>query len=222
MTPITGDQYEISAGGYQATITELGAGLRLFSHDGEPAIAGYGPDELPPGAAGQLLAPWPNRVDSGRYTIDGQAFQLDLSEPAAGNAIHGLTRWAAWQPVHQDPASVRLRLRLPGQQGYPFILELEAEYQVAADGLTVTVTGRNTGSRPAPFGLGAHPYLTTGAVTVDQCELLLPAARWLPAGDRGIPAGPPQDVAGSPLDFRAARLIGATRLDHAFTGLTRA
>ena len=34
-------------------------------------IAGYQPDELPPGAAGQLLAPWPNRIDGGRYSLGG-------------------------------------------------------------------------------------------------------------------------------------------------------
>lgn len=222
MTPITGDQYEIAAGAYRAVITELGAGLRELSRDGEPAIAGYQPDELPPGAAGQLLAPWPNRVDGGRYTVNGETYQLDISEPAAGNAIHGLTRWAAWQPAGREAAAVRLALRLPGRQGYPFSLELTADYRLTeADGLTVTVTARNTGSRPAPYGLGAHPYLTTGAARVDECELTLPAARWLPADDRGIPSGPPRDVAGTPLDFRAARVIGDTRIDHAFTGLTR-
>ncbi len=220
-TPLTGEQYEISGGGYQATITELGAGLRTLTRDGVPAVAGYGPDELPPGGAGQLLAPWPNRVDGGRYQAGGETYQLDLSEPAAGNAIHGLTRWAAWVPVHRGPATVRLALRLLGQPGYPFSLELAAGYEVGAGGLTVTVSARNTGSRPAPYGLGAHPYLTTGAAAIDECELLLPAARWLPADARGIPAGPPQDVAGAPLDFRTARPIGDTRIDHAFTGLAR-
>jgi aldose 1-epimerase len=222
MTPLTGDQFQISAGGYQATITQLGAGLREFSHGGAAAVAGYHADELPPGAAGELLAPWPNRVDGGRYALGGVTHQLDLSEPAAGNAIHGLTRWAAWTPVRHEAAAVQLSLRLLGHQGFPFILEMTAVYQVAADsGLAVTVTARNPGSRPAPYGLGAHPYLTTGAATVDECELLLPAARWLPADGRGIPAGPAQDVAGTPLDFRTPRRIGVTQVDHAFTGLTR-
>ncbi len=38
---------------------------------------------------------------------------------------------------------------------------------------------------------------------------------------RGIPAGPPQDVAGTGFDFRAARQVGTVTLDHAFTGLDR-
>ena len=82
--PLTGAQYDLSAGDYRATVTELGAGLRRLEHQGQPVIVGYEPDELPPGAAGQLLCPWPNRVDGGHYAIDGTDYQLDLSEPANG------------------------------------------------------------------------------------------------------------------------------------------
>ena len=57
MIPVTGSQFRIGAGAYSATVTGLGAGLRELTHRGEPVIAGYQPDELPPGAAGQLLAP---------------------------------------------------------------------------------------------------------------------------------------------------------------------
>ena len=63
--------------------------------------------------------------------------------------------------------------------------------------------------------------LTTGATLVDACELEVPAARWLPTDDRGIPSGPSQDVTGSQFDFRTARPIADTKLDHALTGLTR-
>ena len=69
--PLTGAQYDIAAGDYQATITELGAGLRALSLSDQPLIRTYAPDELPPAGAGQLLAPWPNRVDHGRYSFDG-------------------------------------------------------------------------------------------------------------------------------------------------------
>jgi len=220
--PRTGTQFAISAGDYQATVTELGAGLRQLSYRGQPAISGYEPDMLPPGAAGQLLCPWPNRVDGGRYTIDGQAYQLDLSEPANQNAIHGLTRWSRWPATAHTADSVSLQLVLLGHQGYPFCLELDASYQVdAARGLRVSVSARNVGTAAAPYGTGSHPYLTTGAAAVDECQLLLPAGLWQPSGDRGIPAGQPQDVAGTEFDFRAARLVGTTRLDHALSGLAR-
>jgi aldose 1-epimerase len=219
--PLTGAQYRISAGDYSAAVTELGAGLREFRYRDRPVIAEYGPDELPPGAAGQLLAPWPNRIDGGRYTIDGTSYQLDLSEPEQGNAIHGLTRWVGWQEAEHTAEAVRLRYALYGSHGYPFCLELSAEYRLSAtEGLHVSVTAANPGSRPAPYGTGSHPYLTTGAPVIDGCELLLPAARWLRPGDRGIPRGAPEDVTGTPYDFREPRLVAGTVIDHAFTALT--
>ena len=219
--PLTGTQYEIAAGGYQAVATELGGGLRELRHGGRPAIAEYQPDELPPGAAGQLLVPWPNRVDGGRYTVAGTEYQLDLSEPKTGNAIHGLGRWASWQAVRHDRHAVTLRLELLGRTGYPFCLEIEVEYHLSDTGLRVSVTTRNVGAHAAPYGTGSHPYLTAGRGSVDDWELTLPAALWLPTDVRGIPSAPAVGVAGTPYDFRQPRTIAATQLDHALTRLDR-
>jgi aldose 1-epimerase len=218
--PVTGAQYDIAAGDYLATITELGAGLRVLSRSGRPLVASYDADELPPSGCGQLLAPWPNRIDGGRYSFGGQSFQLYLSEPARGTAIHGLTRWANWRVTRQAADAAELALDLLGQPGYPFCLELRAGYRLTPDaGLEVTVTARNPGSRPVPFGTGSHPYLQAGHDRVDDWQLQLPATRWQPCDDRGIPAGEPQDVSDTPYDFRARRAIGTVALDHTLTGL---
>jgi aldose 1-epimerase len=217
---LTGAQYHLAAGGYQAVITELGAGLRALSLGSQALIRTYGADDLPPAGAGQLLAPWPNRVDHGRYSFGGASYQLDISEPGRDNAIHGLTRWASWRVTAQSADHVELGLELLGRPGYPFSLELRAAYRLSADvGLNVTVTARNSGSRAAPFGTGAHPYFVASPGLVDDCELDLPAARWQPADDRGIPAGEPRAVTGSDFDFRGGRRIGSTVLDHALTSL---
>ncbi len=220
--PLTGQQHHISAGDYAAAVTGLGAGLRQLSYRSRPVVTGYEPDELPPAGAGQLLAPWPNRVDHGKYAFNGSSYQLDLSQPAEANAIHGLTRWASWDADASAADAVTLRHSLLGRPGYPFCLDLTARYRLdPADGLQVTITARNVGSRPAPYGTGSHPYLTAGTPLVDECALELPAGRWQPAGDRGIPSGPERDVAGTPLDFRERRDIGQTSLDDALTGLSR-
>src|SRR5262249_40454246 len=144
--PLTGRQYQISAGPYRATVTELGAGLReLLFHD-HPVILGYEADELPPAGAGELLAPWPNRIDGGRYACGGVEYHLALTEPSRGNAIHGLTRWTAWTPVSHDASSVVLRSSPHGWQGYPFCLDIEAGYGLeAGSGLHVAITARNLG-----------------------------------------------------------------------------
>ena len=218
--PLTGAQFDIAAGDYQATVTELGASLRAFSLRGQPLVRTYAADELPLAGSGQLLAPWPNRIDHGRYSFGGVSYQLDISEPARDNAIHGLTRWASWRVTAQTADHVELGLDLLGRPGYPFCLELRASYRLSADsGLEVTLTARNSGSRTAPFGTGAHPYFVASGGEVDECELELPAACWQPTDDRGIPAGEPRDATGSDYDFRTSRTIGSTALDHAFTGL---
>ena len=222
IVPLTGVQYEIEAGPYRATVTELGAGLRELTRRGQPVVAGYEADELPPAGAGQLLAPWPNRIDGGRYVFGGAEQHLALTEPARGNAIHGLTRWMAWTVIRHEASAVLLRSAPHGQQGYPFCLEIEAEYRLdAGDGLHVAITARNRGSRAAPYGTGSHPYLTVRTPSVDDCELTVPAQSWLPMDDRGIPSGPAATVEGTPYDFREPRAIGTTQLDHALTGLSR-
>ena len=222
IVPLTGVQYEIEAGPYRATVTELGAGLRELTLRGQSVVAGYEADELPPAGAGQLLAPWPNRIDGGRYVFGGAEQHLALTEPARGNAIHGLTRWMAWTVIRHEASAVLLRSAPHGQQGYPFCLEIEAEYRLdAGDGLHVAITARNRGSRAAPYGTGSHPYLTVRTPSVDDCELTVPAQSWLPMDDRGIPSGPAATVEGTPYDFREPRTIGTTQLDHALTGLSR-
>lgn len=220
--PLTGAQYEIEAGGYHATVTELGGGLRTLSHQGQPLITGYEADELPPHGAGQLLAPWPNRIAAGTYTFHGTTYHLPHSEPARGNAIHGLTRWSSWTRTRHEDGEVTLRCAPLGQIGYPFAVQVDVTYRLEAEsGLHVTVTAVNKGSRPAPWGTGHHPYLAVAAPSVDEAEVTLPADKWLPTDDKGIPSAEPRDVTGTDFDFRSARKVAETKVDHAFTGLRR-
>jgi aldose 1-epimerase len=218
---ITGEQYALAAGPYQAVVTESGAGLRELTHDGRPVVLSYGADEPAPAAFGQLLIPWPNRIDRGRYAYGGAEHQLDVSEPERDCALHGLVRWAPWRVAEQHPDRVRLAHRLLGSAGYPFRLDLVAEYVLdAADGLRVRVTARNAGSAPAPYGHGTHPYLTVGE-PIDSCEVTLRADRYLPVDERMIPSGPSLDVTGTKYDLRQGPLLSDRRIDNAFTDLNR-
>lgn len=221
LTDTTGEQFRLAAGAYEATITEVGGGLRELSHRGEPLVLSYGPDEPAPAAFGQLLIPWPNRVDRGRYTFEGAEYQLDVSEPELDCAIHGLVRWAPWRPATYEPQSITLTYGLHGSTGYPFRLDLGVTYTLDADtGLTVRVAARNAGTRPAPYAHGMHPYLTVGE-PLDECVLTLPGRRYQPVDERMIPSGPPVGVAGTKYDFTTARQVGAQTIDVAFTDLDR-
>ena len=78
----------------RATVSQHGASLRRLSVDGSDLVqrtdAWNGSDERPPGAAGTVLVPWPNRVAGARWSLDGVEHQLEVSEPELGHALHGL------------------------------------------------------------------------------------------------------------------------------------
>jgi aldose 1-epimerase len=107
------------------------------------------------------------------------------------------------------------------QPGYPFSLALSVEYLLSDEGLLVRTTATNRGPRPCPYGSGNHPYLMLGQHSVDPLTLRVPGAKVLVSDERGIPVGS-APVTGTDYDFREARTIGATVLDHAFTDLERA
>jgi aldose 1-epimerase len=215
----SGDQIELAHGDQAAVVTEVGAGLRAYSAGGRDVLDGYSEDELASSGRGQLLIPWPNRIQDGVYEHDGRDHQLDLSEPARSNAIHGLVRWSSWSIAEQASDRVVLEHVLRPRPGYPFTLELRVAYALSDDGLTVTIGARNTGSDPAPYGAGAHPYLALGPGGADETILQVPARTVLEADDRGIPVD--SSPVAEELDFRAPRPVGATRLDHCFTDLER-
>ena len=183
-------------------------------------LDGYGVDECTSGR-GQVLIPWPNRIEDGTYEFDGERHQLPLTEPEHRNAIHGLVRGEPWTVAEQEGSRVLMTYALEPQPGYPFSLALELEYSLTGDGLRVQTTATNVGGKAAPHGSGAHPYLRAGSATVDSATLRIPARTVLHSNDRGLPVGSEQ-VEGSEFDFRSPRPIGATVLDHAFTDLERA
>lgn len=213
----TGEQLELAAHGYTAAITEVGATLRTLEHDGRALVAGFPADEPMPDFNGALLAPWPNRIDAGRYDFGDRTHQLPVSEPARDTALHGLVSWQPWTIRSAGPDAAELSTVLYPQRGYPFLLTLTASYALDADGLRIEIGARNDGTVTAPYGVSMHPWFVAPGGPLAEWRLTLPAARVLTADERLLPTGE-QDVAGE-LDFRHGRALGGTALDHAFTGL---
>jgi aldose 1-epimerase len=216
----SGAQIEIAAGDQQAVVVEVGGGLRAYSAGGVELVDGYGADEMSSSGRGQVLIPWPNRLQDGSYDFNGRHHQLPLNEPERRNAIHGLVRWAAWTASTREPHRVVMEHVLHPQPGYPFALRLCIEYALSDAGLRVQTTATNVGRDPCPYGCGAHPYLTLGTITVDGLILRVPGRTFLRSDVRGLPIGN-EAVEDTEFDFRKLRRIGSTKLDHAFTDLER-
>jgi aldose 1-epimerase len=213
-------EVEITAGDQRAVVVTEGAGLRTYSIGRRQLLDGFPAGEPSRSGRGQVLIPWPNRLEDGSYDFDGRRHQLPLTEPEHKNAIHGLVRQAAWTVSEHEPDRVVLEHLLAPQPGYPFTVALRIEYGLSASGLRVCTTATNAGADPCPYGSGAHPYLTVGTATVDSTILRVPGHTVLRTDERGLPVSA-ISVEGTDYDFRRPRRIGSTRLDHAFTDLER-
>jgi Galactose mutarotase and related enzymes len=183
----SGEQITITAGDQQAVVVEVGGGLRSYSVGGRELVDGYRADEMSSSGRGQILIPWPNRLQDGSYEFDGRRHQLPLNEPERRNAIHGLVRWATWTAVEQEPHRAVMKHVLYPQPGYPFTLGISVEYALSDNGLQVRTTATNLGADPCPYGSGAHPYLTLGTERIDQLMLRVPGRSVLQSDERGLP-----------------------------------
>ena len=216
----SGEQITIKAGDQQAVIVEVGGGLRSYCSGGRELVDGYKIDQMSSSGRGQVLIPWPNRLQDGSYEFDGRRYQLPLNEPERRNAIHGLVRWAAWTAAEREPHRAVMKHVLYPQPGYPFTLGISIEYALSDSGLQVRTTATNLGAQPCPYGSGAHPYLTLGIEPIDHLTLHVPGRSVLQSNERGLPVAT-RIVEGTDYDFQQPRRIGSMRLDHAFTDLKR-
>jgi aldose 1-epimerase len=216
---ISGAWHRISAGEFEADISEVGAGLAGLRHAGRPVTSPWPADALPPMSCGAVLLPWPNRIREGRYSFGGTDHQLPLTEPAKHNAIHGLVRWERWSVGVEASDSITLTLELVPQTGYPFELSASISYALdPAAGLSVTARVTNRGPATAPFGIGFHPYLDLDGGDYDSTVVGVPAATVLIADGQQIPIGA-RPVAGTEYQLLPPVRLGELRLDDCFTDL---
>ncbi|MFI6865157.1 aldose 1-epimerase family protein [Streptomyces sp. NPDC050421] len=221
MTPLSsGSQHLIHHGEQDVQLTEVGAGLRSYAVGTRQVIDGYSRAEMCTGARGHSMIPWPNRIRSGSYNWAGTPHQLDLTEPEALGAIHGLTRCASWQcqESHVDGASFGHTLH--PCPGWPWTLECRIGYALDDHGLTVTTTTTNLGPTACPYGTGAHPYLAAATRSIDTAHVQVPGSVYLPVDEAGIPTGR-QLVEGTAYDLRVQQPLGDRQIDVAYTDLHR-
>ena len=216
----SGEQHEIRHGAQRVVVAEVGGGLRTYDTERGPVLDGYAVDEVCSGGRGQPLIPWPNRLKDGTFEFGGVTHRLPLTEAPAGNAIHGLLRWANWTVAGRDANRVVVEHILHPQPGWSWPLAVAIEYSLDDVGLTVTTTATNVGREACPYGAGQHPYLTLGDPSIDRLVLRAPGQRYLEADERGIPVSS-HDVRETRFDYSEPRELGAATLDTGYTELRR-
>lgn len=201
-----------------ATVTELAASLRALRVDGHALVQEYPDDLVAPGGAGIVLVPWPNRVAGARWSLDGADQRLDVTEPATGNASHGLLRNTGYAVVERTQDAVTLAADVFPQHGWPFHLATSVRYALTEDGIQVTHRLVNHSDTRAPVALGAHPYLCVGDVATEHLVVTVVAESCYQVDDRSIPVTT-VPVAGTDLDLRSGVRLGEVSLDTAYTDL---
>lgn len=214
----TGAQYDIAAGDLTATVTQVAAGLRSLRFRGDDLTEPFPVEATPPSGCGIVLVPWPNRVKDAAWELDGATQRLAVTEPARGNAIHGLLRYRPYELVEHTASSVTQAAAIFPELGYPFQLATTVRHEVGPDGLTVTHTIENVGSTRAPVAIGAHPYLRVGDVPTAELTLRVGARTHLDVDDRLNLVGE-SSVAGTRFDLSGGRLVGDLELDDGFADL---
>jgi aldose 1-epimerase len=125
--------------------------------------------------AGQpLLFPFPNRVREGKFTFEGEDYNMAglLAkgwDRGAGQAIHGLVADKAWtvEETRADDAGAYIRCSLQLDafsdiaEQYPFPCRLTIAYILAEGVLTMHTELKNNGTKNQPFGFGIHPWFPT-------------------------------------------------------------
>lgn len=215
----SGQEITIKSGDYQARIVTAGAGLAALTHQGVDIVLPHSVDEVAIGYQGKTLLPWPNRIFDGRYTWQGQEFEVPVNDTTYNSALHGLLMWTDWNIIHSDSDSTTLGVTLPAQPSYPWILQCWVTYAIHADtGLSISVGAKNLSTQPAPFGISHHPYLTIDQKDNAGFIVSVPANSVLGAGEDKRPSGI-VPVADTGLDLRKPVVIGDRQIDHAFTDL---
>lgn len=160
------------------------------------------------------LVPYANRIDHGRFRFDDKAFDVSATSGFEPHALHGLGWLKPWTVSRADAAVAVLTFSHAGP-GWPWAFEAEQRFALSERGLRIDLTLTNRDARPAPAGVGLHPYFHRSA----DARLTVAAPQvWL-SDDSLIPrqlakAEALFDWSGSPL------VADAPFVDNAYEGWT--
>lgn len=231
MMPVTPDtELSLCFHNQRAVVSPWGASLRrYFVIDDRgreiDVLWGYSGGSRKRGGQGDVLIPFPGRIADGRYSFDGEPFQLECNDKEGPNAIHGFVRQLPWQVREALTDKVTCEVRLDAEtyraRGYPFSLDVTLTYELDVQGLSCAFIVKNVGTQAAPVGVGFHPYFTVGTTFIDEAEARIPGAGYLEFNKRLAPTGMILDVEGTGWDYRRFRRIGGQRFNHCYMNLER-
>ncbi len=165
-----------------------------------------------------LLAPFPNRLQDGKFTFEGKTYQFPINDTNTQNALHGFIYDKPFEieEIHclADEACISLVYHYNGHLSYyPFSFRMRVEYTIKSNHVfEVALEITNLETFPIPIGMGWHPYFKLSTSIVNDLKLQLPPLHQLEIDDRMLPTGELQLYSA----FDMPKEIGLTKLDTGF------
>jgi aldose 1-epimerase len=162
---------------------------------------------------GCLVGRYGNRIAKGKFTLDGQTYQLPLNNN--GNTLHGGLKgldkvlWQASKPAG-DSSLMLAYTSKDGDQGFPGNLKVEVVYTLTADN-SLQIAYSATTDKATPVNLTNHCYFNLSAgkeATILNHEVMINASKYTAVDTLLIPTGQLPDVKNTPMDFTSAKAIG--------------
>jgi len=217
LQPTPDTEITLTHGDWHLVVSPYGASLRGLSRRGadgslEEVVTGYAGAAGKVGGQGDVLIPFPGRIAAGKYTFEGQVYQMEISDKEGPNAIHGFLRHVLWESEQSTESEITFTtgLAADAHPGYPFTLAARVTYRLEGGGLTCEFALGNLGETAAPVAAGFHPYFAAGSALIDTDTLSVPSESYLEFDDALIPTGRVLPVNETDLDFRQAHKISGT------------
>lgn len=126
----------------------------------------------------EILAPFPNRLNKGKFTFEEQEYIFPSNEVDRGHALHGFLAKEPFELLEEDVSeNLRLKLKYTYKKKYayfPFEFDMILQYEIIDEKFKISFELINIGTESLPFGLGWHPYLLfeeDEKVSIDSCHL---------------------------------------------------
>lgn len=175
---------------------------------------------------GALVGLYGNRIDDGRFTLDGKTIQVTANSEAGGEAVHlhggtqGLDKvlWEATPAVEANSANLELSFLHPdGKEGFPGNVQISVVYRLTNDN-ALEISYHATTDQATVINLTQHSYFNLkgeGRGTALDHVLTINADSITPVNEGLVTSGTFMPVAGTPFDFnRGARPIDLIGKPH--------